>query len=192
MIPKNYSEALSAHKASKERKSKRAAKAAAGVLGGDEQGYQWYSRPKKKAKKKKSPSRSKLEKEAWDAFSLYIRERDKDKGCISCGGPVEQAGHMISRRRRATKYDEQNVNGQCAACNWKDKFMPGYHDRCVSLFIDRYSLEIYTELVLKSINTVQHGKADMIALRDTYREKLLTLKASRAQQSEDDRMQNRS
>lgn len=175
MIPRSYSEALSAQKAAKERKAKRAAK---GLRA-------------RKAKRHKSPPRSKLEKEAWDAFSLYIRERDKDKGCISCGTfeGVMQAGHMISRRRRATKYDEHNVNGQCSKCNWADKFVSGIHDMNVIAFINRYSVEIYRALVTLSERTMQHSKADMIALRDTYREKLLTLKASRAQQSEDDRMQ---
>jgi hypothetical protein len=122
-----------------------------------------------------------------DAFSLYIRERDKDKGCISCGGPVEQAGHMISRRKRSVKYDEQNVNGQCRNCNWADKFLPGVHDQNVIAFMRRYSVQVYDDLVKWSQKPMQHGKADMIALRDTYREKLLTLKASRAQQSEDDK-----
>lgn len=179
MIPRNYSEAQSELAKRRERKEKRAVKRVS--MGSKSTRNGPRRRPK-------SPSRAKLEKEAWDAFSLYIRERDKDKGCISCGGPVEQAGHMISRRRRATKYDERNVNGQCKSDNWADKFVPGAHDKNVIAFAARWGFDVYQDLINKSQATVQHSKADIILIRDTYREKLLTLKSSRAQPAEDDRM----
>lgn len=53
-------------------------------------------------------------------FNAYIRERDKNKPCISCGNPkaLKQAGHFFSGGGHAAViFDEDNVHGQCIACN---------------------------------------------------------------------------
>jgi len=51
-------------------------------------------------------------------FNKFIRERDKEDGCISCGGSVENAGHYYeSGQHPELRYDEENVNGQCIKCN---------------------------------------------------------------------------
>ena len=74
---------------------------------------------------KKLPSFSKLEKQLDDVFQTFIRYRDNFT-CITCGKkfPVGErqafhAGHYISRRNHSTRWDEENVNGQCAGCNLK-------------------------------------------------------------------------
>lgn len=58
-------------------------------------------------------------------FQFYIRLRDSRPGglcqCISCGQFVPfckiQAGHFRSRMHMATRWNELNVNGECATCN---------------------------------------------------------------------------
>lgn len=52
-------------------------------------------------------------------FSLYIRERDKNKPCVTCGKMVsdKDCGHFLSRRFENTRYDEKNAHGQCQKCN---------------------------------------------------------------------------
>ena len=58
-------------------------------------------------------------------FSVYIRLRDADKNgmcrCITCGKPFPwkecDAGHFITRDRKATRWEEKNVNAQCPRCN---------------------------------------------------------------------------
>lgn len=52
-------------------------------------------------------------------FSLYIRERDKNKVCVTCGKRTSEkdCGHFISRRFESTRYDEKNSHGQCLKCN---------------------------------------------------------------------------
>ena len=65
----------------------------------------------------------------WNIFSVFIRLRDaKGTGyckCISCGKwkPWKgmDAGHFISRRFKAVKYNEKNVNAQCRHCNYYKK-----------------------------------------------------------------------
>lgn len=60
----------------------------------------------------------KLLKKTQKIFNDYIRQRDKDKGCISCGGKVEHAGHYFAQgSHSALRFDEYNVNGQCVRCN---------------------------------------------------------------------------
>lgn len=68
--------------------------------------------------KKKSTSLPKLLSKAQKVFNAWIRERDKDKGCISCNGKVEQAGHYFSQGHYSgLRFDELNTNGQCVKCN---------------------------------------------------------------------------
>lgn len=68
--------------------------------------------------------------EAQAAFNAYIRWRDRDKPCISCGEHRKQmhggnydAGHFIDRGTSASKagsllkFHEWNVHKQCVHCN---------------------------------------------------------------------------
>lgn len=51
-------------------------------------------------------------------FNKYIRERDRERGCISCGSEVTEAGHYFSQGHHSSlRFDEVNVNGQCLRCN---------------------------------------------------------------------------
>lgn len=74
---------------------------------------------------KKKQSLKSLIKRLDDVFQKCIRYRDGFK-CITCGKKFEvgnctdlHAGHYISRKIYATRWDEENVNAQCAVCNLK-------------------------------------------------------------------------
>jgi hypothetical protein len=55
---------------------------------------------------------------AQTVFNKWIRERDKDFGCISCGSTVTEAGHYFSRGHHSNlRFSEMNTNGQCTRCN---------------------------------------------------------------------------
>ena len=60
-------------------------------------------------------------KKAITAFNKYIRERDKDLPCISCGRHHTgqyHAGHMLSRGARPElQFHPANNNKQCSPCN---------------------------------------------------------------------------
>ena len=88
--------------------------------------------------KQKKDDRSSLVTHLDIVFSLYIRLRDAMEGgrckCISCGAmfPFEQiqAGQYFSRRLMSTRWDEQNVNGECWRCNCHDpSHLDGYKAR---------------------------------------------------------------
>jgi hypothetical protein len=72
----------------------------------------------KRVDDKKQLALPKLLKKAQDTFNAYIRLRDCNKGCISCEGPVEQAGHYFSAGHHSLlRFNEVNTNGQCVRCN---------------------------------------------------------------------------
>lgn len=60
-------------------------------------------------------------KEAQKVFNQYIRLRDKHRPCVSCEsklGSKYDAGHYFSSGgHKAVTFDEDNVHGQCVACN---------------------------------------------------------------------------
>jgi hypothetical protein len=53
-------------------------------------------------------------------FNTYIRQRDKDQLCISCGKPPlkKNAGHFFNANNHySVRFDERNVHLQCEHCN---------------------------------------------------------------------------
>ncbi len=67
---------------------------------------------------KKLTSLPKMLIKAQTVFNKWIRNRDKDKGCISCGAQITEAGHYYSQgHHSALRFNETNVNGQCTRCN---------------------------------------------------------------------------
>ena len=73
----------------------------------------------------RKPKRKNLIKKLDAVFSKYIRLRDADTEgycrCSTCGEVHHwtkiQAGHFISRKHYATRWNEDNVHAQCVACN---------------------------------------------------------------------------
>lgn len=77
---------------------------------------------------KKKLTKAKQYKKLEGVFNRYIRLRDC-KGqpgthCISCGKWTElerlHAGHYVHGKRVVTRFDERNVNAECAGCNTFD------------------------------------------------------------------------
>jgi hypothetical protein len=96
-------------------------------------------------------TRNEWEKALWDAFSLYIRTRDKFRCVLAdepghrCSGNSLQAGHVIPRGKRAIKYDERQVFAQCAGSNKHHGYYPQEY---TNWFIQKYGAALYNELSL--------------------------------------------
>lgn len=118
----------------------------------------YYIKPKKKTegeKKRKSPNKKKTLINKLDrVFSEYIRLRDSARyqfkyfSCISCGQvkPYSQmdCGHYYSRRYMATRWDEQNCNGECKGCNrFSADHLDGYR-RNLILKIGQQKMDLLT------------------------------------------------
>lgn len=71
--------------------------------------------------KEKVKTRSQWQKEAQTAFNAYIRERDKDQPCISCGrfhdGQYHAGHYRTTAAAPQLRFDERQVWKQCAPCN---------------------------------------------------------------------------
>ncbi len=74
-----------------------------------------------KVKRDKLKSKSDWAKEAQTAFNRFIRLRDADLPCISCGkhhSGQYHAGHYLSvGARPELRFEETNVHKQCSVCN---------------------------------------------------------------------------
>lgn len=131
------------------------------------------TRLKKKTRLKKSGKSklSKAKREAWQVFSKWIRNRDKDV-CITCnkdmtGSRASQAGHYISRRFNATLFDERNVNSQCMYCNM---YKAGNIGVYTLKLIEKYGENIIKELTEKSQELKQWTVEELEGLKEKYGE----------------------
>jgi 5-methylcytosine-specific restriction endonuclease McrA len=103
-------------------------------------------------KRKAKTLQQKLEDKLTKVFELYIRHRD-NWTCITCGrqdiGNFSEihAGHLISRKRNATLWDEENVFAQCRNCNCRHVWHPDYYNE---VYIRKFGSDKYLELVRKS------------------------------------------
>jgi len=74
---------------------------------------------KHKKRTKKLQKLNRLHDIVWNFMSRYVRLRDFERGCITCGKKVSynefQAGHFV--HVNSLDYDEKNINGQCSGCN---------------------------------------------------------------------------
>ena len=60
-------------------------------------------------------------KEAQTACNAYIRFRDRDKPCVSCGryhqGQYHAGHYRTTKAMSALRFNELNIHKQCSACN---------------------------------------------------------------------------
>jgi hypothetical protein len=80
-----------------------------------------------------------LKRKAIQVFNAYIRARDKDKPCVSCGVIVKENMAHASHFKPANTYsylrfDESNVHKSCSKCN---VFLSGNLDQYRIRIIDR-------------------------------------------------------
>lgn len=77
-------------------------------------------------------------------FHLFIRNRDQGQPCISCGKHTKlQAGHFYSAGNNpATRFDEDNVHGQCLKCNYflSANLLPYRANLIEKIGLERYEL----------------------------------------------------
>ena len=104
-------------------------------------------------------------------FSKYIRQRDIDKPCITCGKYTDQkdCGHFISRRFEPVRFDENNAHGQCLKCNrfeYGNQFEHGKH-------IDKmYGDGTSEKILLKSKMFSKRNIDDYERIAEYYKNKL--------------------
>ena len=89
-------------------------------------------------------------------FNKFIRNRDKDKPCISCGKYTTlQAGHFYSAGKHSSvRFNEDNVHGQCLSCNY---FKSGDLLNYRTNLIQKIGVDRFEKLTLNVMQTKQTG-----------------------------------
>lgn len=130
-----------------------------------------------------------LVKDAQTAFNAYIRERDKDLPCVSCGvmnpsnlgvGGVWDAGHLLSRGAHPEKrFMEMNCWKQCKVCNAGSAKNP----HKAMTVTQAYEQELIRRIGIDGLEKVRAPipvkklcREELLQIKDTYRQKLKELK----------------
>lgn len=125
--------------------------------------------------KKKTKSLPKLKKELQKVFNAYIRQRDSNQPCISCGQfkPL-QAGHFYSvKMYDGLRFDEDNCFGECVGCNcFNESHLIGYGDN----LIGRIGQDRVNELKQRAADYKKNGykwsRSELLELIEIYKKKL--------------------
>ena len=112
-------------------------------------------------------------------FSKYIRIKEAVKAngyvkCVTCGKVREwddqmEAGHYVSRDKRATKYDERNVHIQCKSCN---SYHGGEIAEYAAYLLSEYGADIITELVQKGREYKKFTLDELKEMAKIYRKRI--------------------
>jgi hypothetical protein len=123
----------------------------------------------------KKPSRKTIITKLDSIFSQYIRLRyskNEIAECVTCGKQDHwkklQAGHFISRKHYATRYDEDNVQVQCSGCN---VFRYGEQ----YLFSKYLGADLSEELLMKSRKIKKFTDSELLDMIELYNEKVNNL-----------------
>jgi hypothetical protein len=119
----------------------------------------------------KKPTRKSLIIKLDKVFSEYIRRRYAKNDiatCVTCDKKDHwkklQAGHFMSRKHYATRWDEDNVEVQCRACN---VFRYGEQ----YLFAKHLGTKKADMLLQKSRETVKFSDFEIQDMIETYKHK---------------------
>ena len=137
-------------------------------------------------RKEKIKTLPKLLKEAQAAVNSYVRARDADLPCISCGKPPpdlsglhagRDAGHYRSVGAAShLRFNLDNINAQCVSCN---QFKAGNAVDYRLGLIERIGLP-RVEALEADYSVKKWDKDEVRAIRDEYRAKALELKRETA------------
>jgi hypothetical protein len=123
----------------------------------------------------KKPTRKTIITKLDNIFSQYIRLRyskNEISECVTCGKQDHwkklQAGHFISRKHYATRYDEDNVQVQCSGCN---VFRYGEQ----YLFSKYLGSDLSEELLIKSRKIQKFTDNELLEMIELYTEKVNNL-----------------
>lgn len=120
---------------------------------------------KRRTKAGVSKSKTDLHRKAWDVFSKWIRNRDKQ--CVTCGTRVTlQAGHFW---HACLDFDEININAQCSGCN---HFKSGNLAVYSAYLINKYGVKAFKDLEMRHYRAMRgeyRTEADYLKLIEKYK-----------------------
>lgn len=130
-----------------------------------------------RAKLEKLKTRAEWAREAQSAFNSWVRLRDADQPCISCGrhhGGQYHAGHYLSvGARPELRFEALNVHKQCAPCN---THLSGNAVMYRKALIVKIGLEL-VEWLEGAHQAKHYTTQDLAEIKKTYAGKARELKA---------------
>jgi len=124
--------------------------------------------------KEQHKSIAKLIQEARTPFQQWIRKRDANLKCVSCGKDSEtwDAGHYYKAEiYTGLIFDERNVNKQCVYCNqWLDGNEGNYRHRLVSKFGSDWMFKLDEDAI--KLKSYKFTRDELISIKKKYQEKL--------------------
>ena len=136
------------------------------------------SKEKKKAEKERIDSMksiSALIQESRTPFQKWIRFRDANDGCISCGSTtadIYHAGHYFKAETyRGLIFDEMNVNKQCSKCNI---YLNGNESAYREGLVRKYGEEAVKALEERAneLRAYQWDREEIKAIKKEYQKRL--------------------
>ena len=126
---------------------------------------------------------SKLKKDLDKVFSLYIRLRYASKDgivkCFTCDKTAHykkmHAGHFMSRKHHATRWNEDNVQVQCPKCNLFGQGEQYAFGKLLDIRIAEGKAEELQELSRTTVKYMRFEYEDMIKF---YKEKVNAIKTN--------------
>ncbi len=128
---------------------------------------------------------------AQEVFNKWVRARDADLPCVSCGvenppmtsGGQWDAGHFLNRGSHpALRFNEDNCHKQCKSCNGGAKY-----PHLTGSIRERYQAELLNRIgpdrlavLLGPHPEVKLNRDELIAIRATYIQRLKDLKKETA------------
>lgn len=120
-----------------------------------------------------------FEAEAKTSFQKWVRMRDRDMPCISCGvkdTDLFDGGHYFKAELfSGLIFDERNCHKQCRKCN---RFLNGNELQYRSGLIKRYGIDFVTNLesISDSKRVYKYSREELIAKKLQYDLKIKELK----------------
>ncbi|HHN8321537.1 TPA: recombination protein NinG [Morganella morganii] len=160
-----------------QRRRQKAAEKALAKLKKEQRQQEREAKDKLKIRKLAVKPLSYFAKQAQTAFNTYIRERDKDLPCISCGRHHEgqyHAGHYrTTKAMPELRFNEDNVHKQCAPCN---NHLSGNIENYTPRLIEKIGQDRFDRL-MGAHELPKWKREDYERIRDEYRRKLKELKS---------------
>jgi hypothetical protein len=136
------------------------------------------SRKETREKLAKLKTRQQHLKEAQQVFNTWIRMRDEDLPCISCGrfhkGQYHAGHYRTTGSSPHLRFNEHNTNKQCAPCN-----------NHLSGNIVHYRLGLIQKIGIQAVDALENNQEpthyaipDIVAIKNLYKAKIKELKAN--------------
>lgn len=126
---------------------------------------------KVKIKTVRVQSIAQLKKRVQRVVNLYIRKRDENEPCISCGRKGElDAGHYVAQGSSGwLRFNEFNLNGQCVSCN---RFKHGNLINYRIGLVNKYGEAVVVGLEENRNQVKKWTREELLEIEQYFKEKL--------------------